>query len=166
MGYWTRSTGSESAPGEETVSSWSMPPPSPTTTPRCGVSSRQLSPGLEIETYHGSYIWFEAGARESLAPRGWRRWVLALCYCGFLPGGDQHLFEVKTPAGGSRWQIQINGCATTQARHHSIVWKAGVLKSGSKDEGNITGSGDGAGFIEPLAPGNHIGVMARAKVRF
>jgi len=47
------------------------------------------------------------------------------------------------------------------------VWWADEANSDT-DSGSVkkNGSGDGAGFIELLAPEDRIGIIARAKVRF
>jgi hypothetical protein len=51
--------------------------------------------------------------------------------------------------------------------HHTIIWQTcgpdgGLNKPGSGEE---LGNGDGAGFVELLAPEDRIGIVARAKVR-
>ncbi|KAJ7234766.1 hypothetical protein B0H12DRAFT_1076277 [Mycena haematopus] len=72
------------------------------------------------------------------------------------------LFEVTDQDGRSRWLVQTNRCATIQALDHSIVWQADgspTASGGLKDNG----SGDGAGFIELLAPEDHIAIVARAR---
>ncbi|KAJ7489109.1 hypothetical protein FB451DRAFT_1552991 [Mycena latifolia] len=115
-------------------------------------------------TYNGSYTWFEAAIlRPGKAPEqepelpgwrlrvGWRR----------LPSIPP-LVEVKNPLeSDGRWRIQTNRCASRQAMNHTIIWQEGG--SGDSEEGEREkGSGDGAGFIEILAPGDRIGVVARA----
>ncbi|KAJ6564632.1 hypothetical protein B0H19DRAFT_1259052 [Mycena capillaripes] len=116
-------------------------------------------------TYQGSYTWFEATIlRPGKAPalEGWRRWALALGYTKFRP--IRPLFEVTNwcePDG--RWRVQTNRCTISEPKYHTIVWQAeGSEGSDIPSEFEKNGSGDGAGFIERLAPGDRIGVVARA----
>jgi hypothetical protein len=48
--------------------------------------------------------------------------------------------------------------------HHRIIWSAAGSETAIELEKN--GSGDGAGFIELLSPGDRIGVVAKAMVEF
>lgn len=70
--------------------------------------------------------------------------------------------EVTDPAadGRSRWLVQTNRCATGEPLRHSIVWQPDGSETANNTEEN--GSGDGAGFIELLGPGDRIGIVARA----
>ncbi|KAF8176375.1 hypothetical protein K438DRAFT_1607571 [Mycena galopus ATCC 62051] len=116
-------------------------------------------------TYNGSYTWCEAAIlRPGKAPKpqGWRRWAIMLGIRRFSP--PRPLFEVKNPAGGSRWLVQTNLCATSEPMDHNIVWWADGANSDT-DGGSVkeNGSGDGAGFIELLVPEDRIGIIARAK---
>lgn len=117
-------------------------------------------------TYNGSYTWFEAAIlRPALESQGWRRQVLAWVYHRF--GVARPLFEVTNPAepdGRSRWRLQTNRCATDDPVHRRIIWSAAGSETAIELEKN--GSGDGAGFIELLSPGDRIGVVAKAMVEF
>ncbi|KAJ7080207.1 hypothetical protein B0H15DRAFT_953698 [Mycena belliarum] len=66
--------------------------------------------------------------------------------------------EVPGPEGRTRWPVQRNFTASTEFREHSVVWNAGA----TAPQGSTTGGGDGAGFIEQLAPNDRISVVARA----
>ncbi|KAJ7312989.1 hypothetical protein DFH08DRAFT_658545, partial [Mycena albidolilacea] len=117
-------------------------------------------------TYNGSYTWFEAAIlrpRTAPKPHGWRRWAAMLGSHRFSP--TRPLFEVTDAAGRSRWLIQTNRCATRETMHHTIIWQTcgpdgGLVEPRSGEE---LGNGDGAGFVELLAPEDRIGIVARAK---
>ncbi|KAJ7256225.1 hypothetical protein B0H12DRAFT_1112850 [Mycena haematopus] len=114
-------------------------------------------------TYNGSYTWFEAAIlRPGTAPepQGWRRLATMLGASRFRPA--RPLFEVTDQDGRSRWLVQTNRCATSQALDHSVVWQPDGSPTSSGDL-KENGSGDGAGFIELLAPEDRIGIVARAR---
>ncbi|KAF8176401.1 hypothetical protein K438DRAFT_1727335 [Mycena galopus ATCC 62051] len=119
----------------------------------------------DVGTYTGSFTWFEAAIlRPGTAPelQGWRRWATMLGSQRFHPA--RPLLEVPNPAGGSRWLVQTNRCATGEEMHHNIVWRAdGPESDSTSDHVEENGSGDGAGFIELLAPEDRIGIIARAR---
>ncbi|KAJ7687698.1 hypothetical protein B0H17DRAFT_939175 [Mycena rosella] len=114
-------------------------------------------------TYSGSYTWFEATIlRPEQAPEllGWRRVTVALGFHGRRPSGP--LLEVKNPAEpDGHWRVQTNRCASSVPVDHDIVWQDGA-SADLQEAGEENGSGDGAGFIETLAPGDRIGIIARA----
>ncbi|KAJ7489092.1 hypothetical protein FB451DRAFT_1024550 [Mycena latifolia] len=108
-------------------------------------------------TYSGSYTWFEAvilKPGELPKPVGWRRWAVELGCRRLRP--RRPLIELD-----SRWPVQTNVCACRQPLHHTIVWQGGGSVE-SKEGRQKNGAGDGFGFIERLAPGDRIGVVARA----
>ncbi|KAF7328668.1 hypothetical protein MSAN_02468400 [Mycena sanguinolenta] len=103
-------------------------------------------------TYNGSYTWFEAAIlRRAPQPEGRR----------LSPA--RPLFEVTNQDGCSRWLVQTNRCATVQAETHSIIWQADGMETASGHDREENGSGDGAGFIELLAPEDRIAIVARAR---
>ncbi|KAJ7444608.1 hypothetical protein B0H11DRAFT_1747270 [Mycena galericulata] len=110
-------------------------------------------------TYDGSYTWFEAAIMrpgEPPALRGWRRWALTMGLIKFR----RPWIEVKNSAeDGGRWRIQTNRCAHKKLLPHTIVW---AVDSTEPDLKERNGSGDGAGFIDMLAPGDCISIIARA----
>ncbi|KAJ7444609.1 hypothetical protein B0H11DRAFT_439853 [Mycena galericulata] len=112
-------------------------------------------------TYDGSYTWFEAAIvrpGEPPALRGWRRWALMMGLTRFRQ--RRPWIEVKNVAEDSgRWRIQTNRCADKNPLLHTIVW---AVDSAEPDLKERNGSGDGAGFIDMLAPGDCISIIARA----
>ncbi|KAJ6598163.1 acyl-CoA N-acyltransferase [Mycena vulgaris] len=130
---------------------------------RFEIASRDQGWGGEPEnhgTYNGSYTWFEAAIlRPGKAPEplGWRRWAVALGCRRFRP--SRPLIQVQNPSEPDGcWRVQTNRCASRQTIHHTVLWED-IPKA---DESESNGSGDGAGFLETLAPGDRIGVVARA----
>ena len=116
-------------------------------------------------TYRGSWTWFEAcilrQQRPDAAARPRRPSAILQhdpAYAWDFDGWG--VAWHNAPLERERkvtWRLQTNVCASGHVREHEIVW------SRHEKEPVAEGSGDGAGFVAALRPGDYIGVWAKAQ---
>ncbi|KAJ7098467.1 hypothetical protein C8R43DRAFT_251617 [Mycena crocata] len=115
-------------------------------------------------TYQGR-TWFEAAIlRPSQLPADsvdLESWLERAVHSPTAMDADEgydSTIEVKRPEKTSRWMVQMNFVASLQFRQHSVIWYA----DGSVTPESGQGRGDGSGFVENLAAGDRIALIARA----
>ncbi|KAJ7267130.1 hypothetical protein C8J57DRAFT_1068232 [Mycena rebaudengoi] len=123
-------------------------------------------------TYNGSFTWFEAAifppTRSEAMPSDLVRLDRTVQQPAEIPGrGYHHRLEVVNiahPDRPSRWRIQTNVCASSHPKEHTVIWEADARREGEDHDSQAVseGSGDGAGFINSLTPGDRVAVIARA----
>lgn len=84
-----------------------------------------------------------------------------------LQGGG-FVTQVKSAINGKQtWLIQRNVRASSEVRHHRIIWEdTDVETSSGGDEDPDTGCGRGTGFVRSLSGGDRIALIVRALVIF
>src|SRR5688572_20948758 len=119
--------------------------------------------------YAGSWTWFEAnivrGNDDTLPAPNFGRMI-----CHELEKRPEErwseIITVQRADKSDAWHIQRNVRASGEFRTHVIVWSADdeTEEEESGESLDMTGRGNGSGFIKALQPTDRIAVIARAMV--